>query len=323
MSLRPRATLGRLLKRIRRPVAPTILMYHRVAELAVDPWQLAVTPLQFEQQMRWLRRHRAPMPLDEMVRRLAAETLPGNAVAVTFDDGYVDNLAAAKPVLLRHGIPATLFVATGSIGQPEEFWWDELARLVVAGRNGASGEIVIGAEVFDFPPSRNVGSAEGSLSGENLRLYRQLWAALRAAPAPLVRSGLARLREFFHAGGRAEHDRAMTEAELRVWLDGGLTTIAPHTVTHRPMSQLTAGECRDELASSIARCEAIAGRTAIGFAYPYGDRSEDVAAAVRAAGLQYACSTRGAAISDGRNADFFDLPRIHVTNSPLAGQWRE
>jgi len=115
----------------------------------------------------------------------------------------------------------------------------------------------------------------------------------------------------------------MTEAELRAWLDGGLTAIAPHTATHRPMSQLTADECRTELESSIARCEAITGRPAIGFAYPYGDRSESVAAAVRKAGLRYACSTRNAGISAGRGADLFDLPRIHVVNGPPAKQWRD
>src|SRR6185437_3528364 len=113
------------------PIAPTILMYHRVADVAVDPWRLAVSPGWFERQMADLARHRSPMPVGELVDRLRRGTAPKDAVAVTFDDGYVDNLVYAKPILAEYGIPATLFLPTGSVGQPEEFWWDELAKLTL------------------------------------------------------------------------------------------------------------------------------------------------------------------------------------------------
>jgi peptidoglycan/xylan/chitin deacetylase (PgdA/CDA1 family) len=63
-----------------------------------------------------LRRTRRAPPLTEFIRNLKAATLPEDAVTVTFDDGYADNLLAAKPLLAAADIPATVFLATGYLG---------------------------------------------------------------------------------------------------------------------------------------------------------------------------------------------------------------
>ena len=71
-------------------------MYHRIARVRHDPWGIAVHPEQFEEQMDYVKRHRSAMAMDELVQRLSANTLPADAVAITFDDGYCDNLVHAK-----------------------------------------------------------------------------------------------------------------------------------------------------------------------------------------------------------------------------------
>ena len=65
---------------------PLILMYHRVAEDDLDPWQLCVSPNNFAAQMDLLRRTRRPMRLDDLTRELAQGHCPRGAVVVTFDD---------------------------------------------------------------------------------------------------------------------------------------------------------------------------------------------------------------------------------------------
>ena len=117
-----------------------VLMYHRVARLdAYD--QLTVTPERFEQQMRLLAGRRKVVGLVEGLRALRAGTLAGPAVAVTFDDGYLDNLVEAAPILQRHGIAATVFVTTRFCDQTAahpryapggarlHLDWDEVSRL--------------------------------------------------------------------------------------------------------------------------------------------------------------------------------------------------
>ncbi len=80
-----------------------VLCYHRVTTAVADPWGLCVSPDRFNQQMEVLRLHAEPLPLAELVARAARPDPPARAVAVTFDDGYVDNLLAAAPVLRRWG----------------------------------------------------------------------------------------------------------------------------------------------------------------------------------------------------------------------------
>lgn len=65
------------------------------------------------------------LPLDVAVARLRAGTLPERAVALTFDDGYASVVETAWPMLKERGLPATLFVVTGSLVGPMRFWWDE------------------------------------------------------------------------------------------------------------------------------------------------------------------------------------------------------
>jgi peptidoglycan/xylan/chitin deacetylase (PgdA/CDA1 family) len=50
-------------------------------------------------------------------------------VAVTFDDGYADNLLNGKPLLECYDVPVTVFVTSGYVGAGREFWADELERL--------------------------------------------------------------------------------------------------------------------------------------------------------------------------------------------------
>ena len=79
-----------------------------MAEEARDPFRLCVTPNEFDRQMRHLAGLYRVLTLAELQTAPIAD-LPEPGVAVTFDDGYLENLTTASPILLDHGIPATFF----------------------------------------------------------------------------------------------------------------------------------------------------------------------------------------------------------------------
>ena len=82
-------------------------MYHRVEDLAYDPYDLAVSPKNFMQQIDYIKRTCSVVSLLDIAKGLRSGSLPRRAVAITFDDGYVDNLKNAKPILKAAQTPAT------------------------------------------------------------------------------------------------------------------------------------------------------------------------------------------------------------------------
>lgn len=103
----------------RGPPRVTVLLYHRVSDDARD--DLTVGVEQFERQMTLLRQHCEVLSLDEVLGASRVEGRGRPQVAVTFDDGYLDNFTHAAPILERNGVPAAFFVTTGLIGTQGRF----------------------------------------------------------------------------------------------------------------------------------------------------------------------------------------------------------
>ncbi len=123
---------------------PVILMYHSIAE-GRSP--LRIPPAMFAEQVSWLAGNVHVAPLAEVVDVLAARRpLPERTVVLTFDDGFADFHQAAAPLLLRHGLPATVFLTTGWCGKTNAWpgqpdWvepqplmnWEQIAELARTG----------------------------------------------------------------------------------------------------------------------------------------------------------------------------------------------
>lgn len=110
---------------LRQMLAPriTVLLYHRVSDEVRD--NLTVGIEQFDRQMALVRKHCTPMTIQQV---LASRVIPKSSrplVAITFDDGYLDNYLHAAPILMRHGIPAAFFVSTGIVAAQGRFPHDE------------------------------------------------------------------------------------------------------------------------------------------------------------------------------------------------------
>jgi peptidoglycan/xylan/chitin deacetylase (PgdA/CDA1 family) len=282
-------------------------MYHRVSD-EPDYLGLTVAPAVFARQLDVLRSRARVVPLRDLVARLGDATPLGeDQAAITFDDGYRDNLDVALPLLQASGLPATVFVSTGFVdgtSQPagerlraacEALWRERTPAAAWSGGDPVDGCV------------RGVLATPGSLD-ELVRLRQ----ALKALPRDGERI-VAALEAM--ATERPGARRSMLDwAGVRALADAGIE-IGSHAVSHGILSRMDRMQAEEEIRTSKHRLEAVIGRPVAGFAFPNGRRGDflpEHLAALRGAGYAYACTAETGCNLPG--CDAYQLRRIGVGN---------
>jgi peptidoglycan/xylan/chitin deacetylase (PgdA/CDA1 family) len=274
-----------------------ILCYHRVAEGVEDPFHLCVSPDNFAGHLEEISRAREPSTLADV-----SATSRRPKVVVTFDDGYRDNLANALPIAESKGIPITVFVTSGILGNHNGLWWDRLGTLLRS-RPPRVREI-------DLPVGGRTVRLPLGASGirADLDSVRRHLLPLRVAE---IEQALDVISEQWQVSSAPPPDAAtLTPEDLRQLAASDTVTIGAHTVDHVRLRDRPAREQQDTISGSKKELEQSIGRAVPHFAYPFGhrddfdDRSVD---AVRSAGFDTACTAiPGTARS---STDPYRLPR--------------
>ncbi len=307
-----------------------ILLYHRVVELGSDPQWLSVSPERFAEHLQIIRSRYPVMSLRSLVDRMMSGNLPRRAVVITFDDGYADNFYMAKPLLEQYEIPATVFVTAGSVGKSEEFWWDDLDRILL---QPGTLPAMIQASVDGEEYQQNLGAVSEYgvdfyrmhqhwtvLSPDNPTerqiAYRRLCQLVYSLSVDRRQDVQRQLWQQFGSGsvGRDTH-RVMNPQEVAQLAANGLIEVGAHTMSHLSLAAQPIAVQRSEIQQSKARLEEILGQPVTSFAYPFGsptDYSTDTVDLVQEAGFRLACSNFGGVVT--RQSDRFQLPRFLVRN---------
>lgn len=267
---------------LRRVAAFSVFTYHRVNDYG-DPFFEALPTAVFERQMRLIARHYVVLPVEELVARLRSGTVPRNAVAITFDDGYRDVLTHAAPILARYRLPATVFLATGFIGSNEIPWYD---RLATALKFTTASQVAV-------PFSEEVLPLETREA--RLRALGRLQACWKELPEEDSREALDTLLERLGAGQPDRERNAFLGWDGVHALRGLGFSIGAHTVTHPILSRLSPERACTEIIESKRAIEARCGMSPRAFAYPNGgeaDYTPEVVEQVRRAGFDCAVTTR-------------------------------
>jgi peptidoglycan/xylan/chitin deacetylase (PgdA/CDA1 family)/glycosyltransferase involved in cell wall biosynthesis len=296
-------TKGHVGSAFRRTFPAAILAYHRVAGLTPDSHALCTPPDIFRNHMACIRRDFCPISLGELVRAAASGRIPERAVAVTLDDGYLDALTAASPVLSDLGVPATFFVNTDRLDEEHERWWDILERVLSRETVPAVLQLHIDEQALRMPTATVAERAQALK-----RLNEAAWPLDTAARAALVRDVLS------WSGGngfpRATH-RVMTAGELCTLANRPGHFIGAHTVNHLALTTQPVETKRMEIAESKVTLERVLERPVHLFSYPYGDFDADMLAIAGKAGFRAAVTVQAGLVSAGTNRLL--LPRYEIT----------
>lgn len=283
-----------------------ILIYHRVTDLKNDPQQLAVSPANFYNQIKYLK---STFPVLRFEDDWSDSREP--SVVITFDDGYADNVREALPILEELAIPATFFVSTSSIGVNQEFWWDELERLIL-------GEWCFNTS-FKLDSSRYGKVWPTKTVDDRLNMYKEIHLLIKKMDS-VCRDGLLEsLRAWARVDNTARPTHCpMTLEELRRLSQSNWATIGAHTVTHTPLSSLPVKLQTEEIVGSKRQLEEWLAKEITVFSYPFGGRCDYSRATVQL--CKRAGFVKVAANFPGQVhwwTDPYQLPRQLVRNWPV------
>ena len=246
------------------------------------------------------------LSLDHALAALKSGRRDKPFAALTFDDGFRDNLQYAEPILRRYGAPFTVYVASGFADGAVRAWWEDLEAAIQRLPRVA---LRLDGETFDLP----TGSMAEKEAAADLLSKR-----LRTVPGPRAREVAAQLLESAGVDVSSRDPALMDWGEIRALAETPLCAIGAHTLTHPRLATLDERDARHEIGESKRLIEARIGRPVVHFAYPYG--GADAAglrefALARELGFASAVTTRPGMIFSAHKRHPHALPRLSVNGA--------
>jgi peptidoglycan/xylan/chitin deacetylase (PgdA/CDA1 family) len=276
LRLRIRQALDEAGFRLGRDVPVAVFMYHSVtpdAEMDWGPWKYSVTPETFERQLARITDQYDVRPLADIVISCQAGSPPTRpTAAITFDDGFRDNLTAALPILERYDAPATVYVAGKYLDGKAPYEYRLATALQSASR-----------VAVDAAGTR----IERSLTDEQSRreAYEKLRRELKFARSDVRETAVTAI------DGEGTGPAMLTSDTLRDLAASSLVDIGAHGYEHVPLTALDGDALGTDLDRAKSTLEAVLSEPVTLFSYPYGDHSDAVVQAVERAGFESAVTT--------------------------------
>ncbi len=275
------------------------LIFHRVTPTPDPLFPGEMHAAAFNEVCRWLRASFNVLSLADAVQRLQCGELPTRALSITFDDGYADNHDVALPILQRHGLPATCFVATGFLDGG--CMWND--RVIEAVRMCRHDNLPGVDDLLPGPPPSLLDHAS------RRRVIDSLLKALKYLP---IEQRLARTDALVAAAGvTLPQDLMMSTPQVAALARAGIT-IGGHTVNHPILARLGDEAAYREIVTGREALEGITQQGVELFAYPNGRPDVDFGARdvalARRAGFKAAVTTAWGV--SRRGSDLFQLPRF-------------
>lgn len=313
-------------KRFSKNNKAVVLMYHRIAAETIDPWKLCVTKENFEQQLSLLRSKYHVISVNELHQQLKEKAVKENTVCITFDDGYTDNYAVARPLLQQYKLPATFFITTNPVIYNKKYWWDELQHCILEGGelpsdfkiqtrdihfqfnlNGASkltDELKKAHEDWKDPAPRPTPRAE---------LYYQLWKILKPLPFEHIQQVMQALPCSNDTNTKKDATpEVVTVDELIDLFHNPLFTPGLHTASHPALAFQSSAAQFAEIAKCKKDLEQIVNKIVDTISYPYGNYNAETIKVVRQLKINTGFSTEEKSIDHTSNP--LALGRFMVEN---------
>jgi peptidoglycan/xylan/chitin deacetylase (PgdA/CDA1 family) len=291
---------------ITRPTGAIVLMYHSVADKSavgfIDPPN-HLDAAHFERQMEYLSKYRHVISLGELVQHLTAgKALPAGSVCITFDDGYLDNLTVAAPILAKYSLPATLYLPTAYIDRAETHWADVLHQSFTFRTKNVLTIPALGLR------------ADISKAGECVAAYRSLHGPLLVSLYDERQALLAEVQRQLEPKVKPPRLTMNWDDVRRLQKDYPLFSIGGHSQNHIDLHAHGGEQALNEINGCMNDIRRELSATPEHFSFPYARWSKESRTMVVQAGWASAVADGGSfRISAG--ADQYGIARVRTPDS--------
>jgi peptidoglycan/xylan/chitin deacetylase (PgdA/CDA1 family) len=261
------------------------------------------------------------MSLQDLKLLIQSRKIPHRGLVVTFDDGYLDNLQNAFPILEDFHIPATVFAISEYVGKQVEMTSDVLESILLQTETlPPILQLRLGEKTWEwvlenYPAQRTSWNVTmGEYPSPRHRCYDDLHRLLRPMTLAERQAVLQQLLDW-SGGSSTERPerRVMNVPELLRISHSGLVEIGSHSANHLMLAQQPIEIQQTEITGSKFKLEQMLGREISSFAYPYGGKlavDNSTIDCVREAGFDIACDNIQRTVNN--NVNILALPRILI-----------
>ncbi len=291
---------------LKNPIVGDILMLHRVTSKGATLQKnkaLEITPNQFENIILYYKKqHYQFVSLDEFIsiKRTKSFFKKQKYIAVTFDDGYKDNLMEALPICQKYNVPFTIYVSTSMVTRTAFLWWYVLEEILMF-----NAEINLGNKIYEIK----------SLDEKNA-VFDKIHAILSQRDTNECQQWFDEMGfNWIETNQRLNNQLCLSNDDLIFLGKEKLCTIGSHTVSHARLTKQLPDIRFDELSNSKKYLEAIIEKPILHFSYPYGEVNKEVTADVQACGYHSAVIVQEGCVRKKDN--MLELHRVRTITTPL------
>ena len=262
----------------------------------------------FEEQICFLKAKCHIISLTELIDAFRhKQALSKHSVVITIDDGYRSNYTLAYPILLKHKVPAAIFVTTDFIDQKRFLWFDRLEHAINKtdktnldiNLNGQDLHVDLSNKAMRIRADQKIKSILKTLTSQKRdHIVNRLEACTQQSLSPAFHE------EMYHP---------LSWSEIRTMQTSGLVTIGSHSCSHPIVTKCSFENLQDELSGSKQRIEAMTQSACFYFSYPNGHKG-DFNATTKAALMEHGYHAAFTTVigSNDLNDDCYELKRLNI-----------
>lgn len=251
-----------------------ILVYHGVVDQPNH--QVSLGPIaekQFEEHLKYYQKNFDVVSQSEIFKMYRDDYKPKKkTIALTFDDGYENNIQRAFPLLKKYNFPATFFIISQCIEDENRLTWYDTIDLIKPDLKYAQVDV----SQFNHAPLKSIAELKELIKTLNIEKRNALYQEIRKQ---------TKVEDYLPKYPR-EYWKLMNQKQLKELSDSGLIEIAAHSHNHPNLGSINIEDAKKEVTQCKQLLENVIQKEVESLAFPDGSYTDEVKKVCRDAGYK-------------------------------------